>query len=62
MSDETTHDIDWPRAMADAKWLAGSTADTAERNIAMAYLAVRQAEMENVMAWQRKQREKESRR
>lgn len=55
-------DIDWHRAMADAEWLAGSTADTAERNLAMAYLAVRRAEMENVIAWQRKQREKESRR
>jgi hypothetical protein len=60
MTNETTTEIDWKRAMADAEWLAGSTADTAERNLAMAYLAVRRAEMENVIAWQRKQREKES--
>jgi len=27
--------------MADAEWLAGSTADTAERNLARAYLELR---------------------
>lgn len=32
------HDIDWFRALADAEWLAGSTADTGERNLARAYL------------------------
>jgi hypothetical protein len=30
------------RATADAVWLAGSTADTAERNLARAYLALRE--------------------
>lgn len=30
--------IDWAKAERDAKWLAGSTADTAERNLARAYL------------------------
>jgi hypothetical protein len=32
---------DFRRATADAVWLAGSTADTAERNLARAYLALR---------------------
>lgn len=31
-------DIDWFRALDDAEWLAGSTADTGERNLACAYL------------------------
>ena len=30
--------IDWYQALADAEWLAGSTADTGERNLARAYL------------------------
>jgi hypothetical protein len=41
MTNETTTEVDWPRAMADAEWLAGSTADTAERNLARAYLELR---------------------
>lgn len=32
------YDIDWYAALADAEWLAGSTADSAERNLARAYL------------------------
>lgn len=34
----TRPDIDWYKALADAEWLAGSTADSAERNLALAYL------------------------
>ena len=34
----TRPEIDWYKATADAEWLAGSTADTAERNLALAYL------------------------
>lgn len=30
--------IDWYKALADAMWLSGSTADTAERNLSRAYL------------------------
>lgn len=41
MTNETSPAIDWKRAMADAEWLAGSTADTAERNLARAYLSLR---------------------
>lgn len=41
MTNETSPAIDWTRAMADAEWLAGSTADTAERNLARAYLSLR---------------------
>lgn len=33
-------EIDWYKALQDAEWLAGSTADTAERNLARAYLVL----------------------
>lgn len=33
-------DVDHARAKQDAEWLAGSEADTAERNLARAYLAL----------------------
>lgn len=35
---------DRDKATEDAKWLAGSTADNAERNLARAYLELRSAE------------------
>lgn len=33
-------EIDHDKALQDAEWLAGSTADSAERNLARAYLAL----------------------
>lgn len=41
-------EIDRDKALQDAEWLAGSTADSAERNLARAYLALMQ---ENVDLW-----------
>lgn len=35
-----TEQLDHARATQDAEWLAGSEADTAERNLARAYLAL----------------------
>lgn len=35
-----TEPVDYARATQDAEWLAGSEADTAERNLARAYLAM----------------------
>ncbi len=31
-------EINWFRALSDAEWFSGSTADSAERNLAYAYL------------------------
>lgn len=33
-------EIEWYKALQDAEWLAGSTADSAERNLARAYLTL----------------------
>lgn len=41
MDDEERSKIDWARAMEDAEWLARSTRDDAERNLARAYLELR---------------------
>lgn len=38
-----TADIRWNLADMDAEWLAGSTADTAERNLARAFISLRRA-------------------
>ena len=53
MNDEP--DIEWFRADRDAEWLAGSTADTAERNLARAFRAMREAERSNTKAFLEKQ-------
>lgn len=45
-----TEQIDWQKAQQDAEWLAGSTADTAERNLARAYLDLLQRPSEMVRA------------
>lgn len=37
-----TEPVDHKKATQDAEWLAGSEADTAERNLARAYLALTQ--------------------
>lgn len=34
--------VHWHKARQDAEWLAGSEADTAERNLARAFLAMRE--------------------
>ena len=48
-------DIDWFRADQDAQWLAGSTADSAERNLARAYLSLEKEvidiKLENANLW-----------
>ena len=38
MTEIERSEIDYYKALQDAAWLAGSTADTAERNLARAYL------------------------